>query len=56
MMPDFYSGHSRWQFITEKNVRKITPQHMANVKILAKSESHPSVENIIIKSKKIFQQ
>lgn len=36
------------------NGHKITPQRLAIVKILAKSEGHPSVENIHVKIKKNF--
>jgi Fur family peroxide stress response transcriptional regulator len=43
-------GHKkRFEIITQKlkdNGYKITPQRLAIVKILAESESHPSVENI----------
>jgi Fur family peroxide stress response transcriptional regulator len=36
------------------NGHKITPQRLAIVKILAKSEGHPSVENIHVQIKKDF--
>jgi Fur family peroxide stress response transcriptional regulator len=47
----------RFEIIIEKlrgNGHKITPQRLAIVKILAKSEGHPSVENIYDQIKKDF--
>jgi Fur family peroxide stress response transcriptional regulator len=47
----------RFNIIIKKlrdNGHKITPQRMAIVKILAKSEGHPSVENIHARIKKDF--
>jgi Fur family transcriptional regulator, peroxide stress response regulator len=52
------AGHKkRFDIIIEKlkaNGHKITPQRLAIVKILAKSEGHPSVENIHVRLKKDF--
>ncbi len=51
-------NHSdRFEIIIRKlrdNGHKITPQRLAIVKILAKSESHPSVENIHVLIQKDF--
>jgi Fur family transcriptional regulator, peroxide stress response regulator len=47
----------RFETIIQKlrdNGHKITPQRLAIVKILAKSEGHPSVENIHARIKKDF--
>jgi Fur family transcriptional regulator, peroxide stress response regulator len=47
----------RFEIIIQKlknNGYKITPQRLAIVKILAKSEGHPSVENIHAQIKKAF--
>ena len=47
----------RFEIIIQKlrdNGHKITPQRLAIVKILAKSEGHPSVENIHVQIKKDF--
>jgi Fur family peroxide stress response transcriptional regulator len=47
----------RFETIIQKlrdNGHKITPQRLAIVEILAKSESHPSVENIHVQIKKDF--
>jgi Fur family peroxide stress response transcriptional regulator len=47
----------RYEIIIQKlrdNGHKITPQRLAIVKILAKSEGHPSVENIHVQIKKDF--
>jgi Fur family peroxide stress response transcriptional regulator len=47
----------RFETIIQKlkdNGYKITPQRLAIVKILAKSEDHPSVENIHVQLKKDF--
>jgi hypothetical protein len=47
----------RFDIIIQKlrdNGHKITPQRLAIVKILAKSEGHPSVENIHARIKKDF--
>ena len=47
----------RFEIITQKlrdKGHKITPQRLAIVKILAKSEGHPSVENIYEQIKKGF--
>jgi Fur family peroxide stress response transcriptional regulator len=47
----------RFEIITQKlrdNGYKITPQRLAIAKILAKSEGHPSVENIHAQIKKDF--
>jgi Fur family transcriptional regulator, peroxide stress response regulator len=47
----------RFEIIIQKlrdNGHKITPQRLAIVKILAKSEDHPSVENIHVQIKKDF--
>ena len=47
----------RFEIIIQKlrdNGHKITPQRLAIVKILAKSEDHPSVENIHAQIKKDF--
>jgi Fur family peroxide stress response transcriptional regulator len=47
----------RFEIIIQKikeNGYKITPQRMAIVKIIAKSEGHPSVENIHSRIKKDF--
>ncbi|MGD9025965.1 MAG: transcriptional repressor, partial [Desulfobacterales bacterium] len=47
----------RFEVIIQKlrdNGHKITPQRLAIVKILAKSEGHPSVENIHVQIKKDF--
>jgi len=48
---------NRFETIIKKlrdNGNKITPQRLAIVKILAKSEGHPSVENIHVRIKKDF--
>lgn len=47
----------RFETIIQKlrdNGNKITPQRLAIIKILAKSEGHPSVENIHVQIKKDF--
>jgi len=47
----------RFETIIQKlrdNVYNITPQRLAIVKILAKSEGHPSVDNIHVQIKKDF--
>ncbi len=47
----------RFETIIQKlrdNGHKITPQRLAIVKILAKNEGHPSVENIHVQIKKDF--
>ena len=47
----------RFEIIIQKlrdNDHKITPQRLAIVKILAKSEDHPSVEDIHVQIKKDF--
>ena len=47
----------RFEIIIQKlrdNGNKITPQRLAIVKILAKSDSHPSVENIHVQIIKDF--
>ncbi|MBN1833330.1 MAG: transcriptional repressor [Deltaproteobacteria bacterium] len=47
----------RYEIIIQKlrdNGHKITPQRLAIVKILAKSEGHPSVEDIYVQIKKDF--
>ncbi len=47
----------RFETIIQKlkdNGHKITPQRLAIVKILAKSQGHPSVENIHVQLKKEF--
>lgn len=47
----------RFEIITQKlrdNGCKITPQRLAIIKILARSENHPSVENIHVRIKKDF--
>jgi len=49
--------NQRFEIIIQKlrdNGHKITPQRLAIVKILAKSEGHPSVENIHARIKKDF--
>ena len=49
--------NQRFEIIIQKlrgNGHKITPQRLAIVKILAKSEGHPSVENIHAEIKKDF--
>lgn len=49
--------NKRFETIIQKlrdNGHKITPQRMAIAKILAKSEAHPSVENIYDEIKKDF--
>jgi len=52
------AGHKkRFEIIIQKlrnKGHKITPQRMAIVKILAKSDGHPSVENIHFQIKKDF--
>ena len=48
---------NRFESIIQKlrdNGNKITPQRLAIVKILAKSEGHPSVENIHVQIKEDF--
>jgi Fur family transcriptional regulator, peroxide stress response regulator len=48
---------NRFEVIIQKlraNGHKITPQRLAIVKILAKSENHPSVENIHVRLKRDF--
>jgi hypothetical protein len=48
----------RFEIIIQKlrdNGHRITPQRLAIVKILAKSEDHPSVENIHDQIKKAFR-
>ena len=47
----------RFEIIIQKlrdNGHRITPQRLAIVKFLAKSEGHPSVENIHVQIKKDF--
>ena len=47
----------RFEIIIQKlrdNGHKITPQRLAIVKILAKSDGHPTVENIHVRIKKDF--
>jgi Fur family peroxide stress response transcriptional regulator len=47
----------RFEVIIQKlrdNGHRITPQRMAIVNILAKSDGHPSVENIHVQIKKDF--
>jgi len=49
----------RFEIIIQKlrdNGHKITPQRLAIVKILAKSEGHQVLKISMIKSKKIFRQ
>ncbi|MGD8344817.1 MAG: transcriptional repressor, partial [Desulfobacterales bacterium] len=49
--------NKRFDIIIQKlrdNGHKITPQRLAIVKILAKSEGHPSVEKIHVQIKKDF--
>ena len=52
------ADHSnRFEIIIQKlrdNGHKITPQRLAIVKIIAKSEGHPSVENIHVRIKEHF--
>ena len=52
------AGHTeRFEIIIQKlrdNGHRITPQRLAIVKVLAKSEGHPSVENIHDEIKKDF--
>jgi Fur family peroxide stress response transcriptional regulator len=50
-------NNKRFEVIIRKlrdNGHKITPQRLAIVKILARSEGHPSVENIHVQIKKMF--
>jgi Fur family peroxide stress response transcriptional regulator len=50
-----FTDHKRYETIIQKlrdNGHKITPQRLAIVKILAKSEGYPSVENIHVQIKK----
>jgi Fur family peroxide stress response transcriptional regulator len=52
-----FTDHKRSDIIIQKlrdNGHKITPQRLAIVHILAKSESHPSVEDIHVQIKNDF--
>ena len=53
-MPDPKSRLNQIIDRLKENQRRITPQRMAVLKILAKSEGHPSVEKIYEKVKKQF--
>ena len=53
-MPDPKSRLNQIIDRLKENQRRITPQRMAVLKILAESEGHPSVENIYKKVKKKF--
>jgi Fur family peroxide stress response transcriptional regulator len=55
--PQLADHKKRFETIIQKlraNGHKMTPQRLAIVKILAKSEGHPSVENIHVQIKKDF--
>ena len=53
-MPDSKSRLNQMIDRLKENQRRITPQRMAVLQILAKSEGHPSVEKIYEKVKKQF--